>query len=68
MPNITADMLGLIVIEQMIAKDWANGTIVVGTADIAIGKSCSYYFVDDIDDQAIATTTVPGLRCFASSI
>ena len=63
-------MLGLIAIEQMIAEDWANGTIVVGTADIAIGKSCSYYFVDDIEDQTIATTTttVLGLHCYARPI
>ena len=63
-------MLGLIVIEQMIAKDLANGTIVVvGTTDIAIGKSCSYYFADDIGDhRTIATTTVPGLRFFVSSM
>lgn len=60
-------MQGLIVIEQMIAEDRANGTIDVGTADIAIGKSCSYYFVDDIEDQNIATTVL-GLHCFARPI
>ena len=61
-------MQGLIAIEQMIAEDWANGTIVVGIADIAIGKSCSYYFVDDIEDQTIATTTVLDLHCCARPI